>query len=142
MTPANPEDRLRHAALRITKQRIAVLGALDGHPHIDVASVTRAVRAELGAVSTQAVYDILAALSAAGLVRKIEPAGSPALYELGDDGDHHHAVCRGCGAVADVPATGRRILRAAPGFVVEDVEVTLWGRCRACQAEDRDRRKP
>lgn len=135
------EDLLRGAGLRVTRQRIAVLQVLESNPHVDVAFVTSAVRAELGAVSTQAVYDILAALGDAGLVRKIEP-GSAALFELGGDG-HQHAICRGCDAVADVPGDSVRILPGVPvvlDFVVDEIDVTLWGKCRTCAESGRKNR--
>lgn len=127
---------LRQASLRVTKQRTAVLGVLARHPHADAGFVTRAVREEIGTVSTQAVYDVLAALGSAGLVRKIEPAGSPALFELRTEDNHHHAVCRSCGAVADVGcAAGERPCLAPPvtgGFAIDEAEVIYWGLCPAC----------
>lgn len=115
-----------------------MLRAVEQRPHADVDSVVRAVRGEIGAVSTQAVYDILAALGEAGLVRRIEPAGSPARFELRAGDNHHHVVCRGCGAVEDVDcAVGERpCLTPATthGFVVDEAEVTYWGLCPACVA--------
>jgi Fur family ferric uptake transcriptional regulator len=129
-------ERLRIASLRVTKQRTAVLHVLERHPHSDVGFVARAVRADIGAVSTQAVYDVLAALGEVGLVRRIEPAGSPALFELRADDNHHHLVCRACGAVADVDcAVGDQPCltpSATHGFVVHDAEVTYWGLCPSC----------
>ncbi|MFB4283967.1 Fur family transcriptional regulator [Nonomuraea sp. MTCD27] len=98
----DPADRLRQASLRVTKQRIAVLRVLERHPHSDAGFVAQAVREEMGAVSTQAVHDILAALGDAGLVGKIEPASLPALFELRTHEDHHHVVCWASNAVADV----------------------------------------
>jgi len=119
-------------------QRIAVLRVLEHNPHSDAGFVARAVRRTVGAISIQAVYDVLAALGDAGLVRKIEPAGSPALYELRAHDNHHHAVCRACGAVADVDcAAGERPCLApseARGFVIDEAEVTYWGLCPSCTA--------
>jgi Fur family ferric uptake transcriptional regulator len=128
--------RLRSASLRVTKQRTAVLRVLERHPHADAGFVAHAVREQIGAVSTQAVYDVLAALGGAGLVRKIEPAGSPALFELSTGDNHHHAVCRVCGAIADVEcATGEPPCLKPPathGFVVDEAEVIYWGLCPSC----------
>ncbi|MEZ5178196.1 MAG: Fur family transcriptional regulator [Acidimicrobiales bacterium] len=131
---------IRAAGLRRTAQRVAVLSALRAEPsHLLVDEVVDRVRERLGTVSTQAVYDVLGALTDAGLVRRIEPAGSPARYEAGTDHDHHHLVCRRCGAVADVdPAAGPAeadALRPSTthGFVVDRAEVIFWGTCPACQ---------
>ena len=93
---------LRGANLRVTRPRLAVLGAVHAHPHADTDSIIGAVRGELPAVSHQAVYDVLRALTAAGLVRRIQPAGSVARYEARVGDNHHHVVCRSCGAIADV----------------------------------------
>jgi Fur family ferric uptake transcriptional regulator len=99
--------------------------------------VRSAVHEQLGGVSTQAVYDVLRAFTVAGLVRRIEPAGSPALFETRVHDNHHHVVCRGCGAVADVDCVVGRAPclepSAAPGFVVDEAEVTFWGVCSDCQ---------
>jgi Fur family transcriptional regulator, stress-responsive regulator len=131
-------DALRAAGLRATPPRLAVLAALRRRPHADTDSVIRHARAALGTVSTQAVYNVLAALVDAGLVRRIEPAGSVALYELRVADNHHHVVCRRCGAVADVDcAVGRRPCLTpseAHGYVLDEAEVTYWGICPACQA--------
>lgn len=93
---------LRGASLRVTRPRVAVLGAVSRHPHADTDSVIRAVRAELPEVSHQTVYDSLNALTAAGLVRRIQPSGSVARYESRVGDNHHHVVCRSCGVIADV----------------------------------------
>ena len=93
---------LRAADLRVTRPRVAVLGAVHEHPHADTDSIIDLVRADLGEVSTQAVYDVLRALTGAGLVRRIQPAGSTARYESRVADNHHHVVCRSCGAIADV----------------------------------------
>lgn len=127
---------LREASLRVTRQRVAVLEAVHASPHADTDGVIRAVRAELPAVSHQAVYDCLAALTNAGLVRRIQPAGSSARYEARVGDNHHHVVCRTCGAVQDVDCA----VGAAPcldasdthGFVIDEAEVVYWGVCPAC----------
>ena len=127
---------LKGASLRVTRPRVAVLEALDQHPHADTDTVAQWVREHLGAVSTQAVYDVLRALTEAGLVRRIEPAGSPARFERRVGDNHHHIVCRDCGSLADVDcAVGQTpCLTAADshGFVVDEAEVTYWGTCPSC----------
>jgi len=127
---------LRDAGLRVTGPRVAVLAALHAHPHADADTLAAAARTELGAVSTQAVYDVLRALADAGLVRRIEPAGSPARFEVRVDDNHHHAVCRRCGAIADVDcARGERPCLDASqthGFAIDEAEVIYWGVCPAC----------
>lgn len=129
---------LRDASLRVTRPRLAVLSALGEHPHIDTDAVITLVRAELGAVSHQAVYDVLRALTDAGLVRRIQPAGSVARYEVGTHDNHHHVVCRSCGAIADVEcAVGHAPCLTASddhGFVVDEAEVVFWGTCPDCTA--------
>lgn len=138
MDDSDFEHLLRTAALRVTRPRLAVLRSLSRHPHADTASVLAAVRTEQPAVSHQAVYDVLGALADSGLVRRIQPAGSVARYELRVGDNHHHVVCRSCGAVADVDcAVGQRpCLDAsdAPGFVIDEAEVTYWGTCASCSA--------
>jgi Fur family ferric uptake transcriptional regulator len=135
-TPMKPAAALRAASLRVTRPRMAVLEAVWAHPHADADTVARAARAELGKVSTQAIYDVLAALTGAGLLRRIEPAGSPARYEGRTGDNHHHIVCRQCGEIADVDcATGDTpCLTAADshGFVIDEAEVTYWGLCPTC----------
>ncbi|MFC7545151.1 Fur family transcriptional regulator [Plantactinospora sp. GCM10030261] len=131
------EELLRSAGLRVTRPRLAVLDILAGGGHLEVEEITRRARQRLESVSTQAVYDVLGALSRAGLARRIEPAGSPALFEARVGDNHHHVVCRGCGVVSDID--GAR--GAAPcldpenanGFQVDEAEVTFWGLCPACQ---------
>ncbi|MBO9524439.1 MAG: transcriptional repressor [Nocardioidaceae bacterium] len=129
---------LREAGLRVTQQRVAVLGALTDSPHADVETIAVATRVTLGTVSTQAVYDVLRALTDAGLARRIEPAGSPARFELRVGDNHHHVVCRSCGAIADVDcAVGQRPCLTASdahGFVIDEAEVTYWGLCPDCSA--------
>lgn len=129
---------VRSAGLRVTASRLAVLRALSRHPHAETETVIRQVREELGSVSPQAVYNVLAAFVGAGLVRRIEPAGSVALYELRVADNHHHVVCRSCGAVQDVDcAVGRRPCLTPSdthGFLLDEAEVTYWGICPACQS--------
>ena len=137
-TTADLERRLRGASLRVTAPRLAVLAAVDAHPHADTDSVIGAVRTELPAVSHQAVYDVLRALTAAGLVRRIQPSGSVARYEARVGDNHHHLVCRSCGTIADVDcAVGEAPCLTASedrGFVIDEAEVTYWGLCRECAA--------
>ena len=133
------EDLLRSRGLRVTRPRLAVLDILTtSREHLDVDEIAARVRERLESVSTQAVYDVLGALSRAGLARRIEPAGSPARFEARVGDNHHHVVCRGCGEIADVDcATGTApCLDAsqARGFQVDEAEVTFWGLCPACQA--------
>jgi Fur family transcriptional regulator, stress-responsive regulator len=132
------EDVLRSAGLRVTRPRLAVLEVLTHGGHLEVDDIARRVRARLDSVSTQGVYDVLAALTRAGLARRIEPAGSPARYEARVGDNHHHIVCRGCGAIEDVDcAVGERpCLQPASnhGFEVDEAEVTFWGLCPECQA--------
>ena len=129
---------LRSVALRVTRPRVAVLSAVHDHPHADTDSIIGVVREDLGGVSHQAVYDVLRALTAAGLVRRIQPAGSVARYELRVGDNHHHVVCRSCGAIADVDcAVGDTpCLTAADdrGFTIDEAEVIYWGRCPDCVA--------
>lgn len=127
---------LRGAALRVTRPRLAVLGAVHEHPHADTDSIIGAVRRELPSVSHQAVYDVLRALTGAELVRRIQPAGSVARYEARVSDNHHHVVCRSCGVIADVDcAVGHTPCLTASddhGFTIDEAEVTYWGTCPAC----------
>ena len=131
-------ELLRAAGLRVTRPRLAVLDVLRDGGHLEVDEIATRVRSRLDSVSTQAVYDVLGALSRAGLARRIEPAGSPARYEARVGDNHHHVVCRGCGVIEDVDCT----LGEAPcldpnnahGFEVDEAEVTFWGLCPDCQA--------
>jgi Fe2+ or Zn2+ uptake regulation protein len=136
-----PEQQLREVALRVTGPRLAVLAEVHAHPHADVDTLSAKVRARLGSVSTQAVYDVLRALTDAGLVRRIEPAGSPARFEARVGDNHHHVVCRTCGEVADIDcATGSAPCLEASntnGFVIDEAEVTYWGTCPTCQKTPR-----
>ena len=137
-TTSDFERMLRGAALRVTGPRVAVLRALHDHPHADTDSVIGVVREDLGVVSHQAVYDVLRVLTDAGLVRRIQPAGSVARYEARVGDNHHHVVCRLCGAIADVDcAVGYTpCLTAADGagYQIGEAEVTYWGRCPQCAA--------
>jgi Fe2+ or Zn2+ uptake regulation protein len=124
--------------LRVTSPRVAVLDALYEHPHATADGLAGQVRHTLGSVSKQAVYDALDAFTGAGLVRRIEPAGSAVRYETRTGDNHHHLVCRSCGTVADVDCMVEAAPCLAPseelGFVVDEAEVVFWGVCPACQA--------
>ena len=130
------EQLLRGADLRVTRPRVAVLAAVHDHPHADTDTIISTVRDEIGDVSTQAVYDVLRALTTAGLVRRLEPAGSVARYESRVGDNHHHVVCRTCGAITDVDcATGDTPCLTASddhGYVIDEAEVTYWGLCPDC----------
>ncbi len=137
-TTLNPPDLLRGASLRVTRQRIAVLKAVYAHPHADTDSIIEVVRKDVGEVSTQAVYDVLRALTDAGLVRRIAPRGSVARYESRVADNHHHVVCRSCGAIADVDcAVGFTPCLTASddsGYTIDEAEVIYWGLCPNCGA--------
>ena len=137
-SPADPEALLRGAGVRVTRPRLAVLSAVHACPHADTESVMKAVRADLGAVSHQAVYDVLRALTDAGLLRRIQPAGSVARYEARVGDNHHHVVCRSCGAIADVDCAVAETpcLTASDdaGFQIDEAEVVYWGRCPTCSS--------
>ncbi|WP_053720199.1 Fur family transcriptional regulator [Saccharothrix sp. NRRL B-16348] len=134
------EAQLRAVSLRVTRPRLAVLAALRDHRHVDTETVITLVREELPSVSHQAVYDVLRALTDAGLVRRIQPAGATARYEARVGDNHHHVVCRSCGAIADVDCTvGHSPCLTASddaGFRVDEAEVVFWGTCPDCSAED------
>ena len=136
--PTTPdcERLLREASLRVTRPRLAVLAAVQDLPHADTDSIIGAVREDLGEVSHQAVYDVLRALTGAGLVRRIQPSGSVARYESRVGDNHHHVVCRSCGAIADVDcAVGHAPCLTASndqGFLVDEAEVVYWGTCPDC----------
>ena len=142
VTPARDyADQLRSADLRVTRPRLAVLEAVHALPHADTESIFAAVRAGLPDVSRQAVYDVLAALTAAGLVRRIQPSGSVARYESRVEDNHDHIICRGCGAIADVDcAVGETPCLTASeshGFTIDEAEVIYWGTCPSCRKEPR-----
>lgn len=130
-------EQLRQHGLQVTAQRIAILRAVAAQPHCTADEVAAVVRAELGAISRQAVYDALAVLVERGLLRRIQPAGSAARYEDRVGDNHHHVICRRCGATADVPCSvGKRpCLTAADdsGFQIDEAEVIFWGVCPQCQ---------
>lgn len=132
--------RLREAGLRVTAPRLAVLAVLADHPHATADVVARLARENLGRVSTQAVYDVLAACTEAGLVRRIEPAGSPARFETRTGDNHHHLVCRSCGRVTDAEcAVGTRPClapRDEAGYLLDEAEVVYWGLCPGCQSAE------
>jgi Fur family transcriptional regulator, stress-responsive regulator len=137
-TSSDFERMLRGAALRVTRPRLAVLSALHNHPHADTDSIIAAVRMDLDGVSHQAVYDVLRALTAAGLVRRFQPKGSVARYEVRVGDNHHHVVCRSCGAIADVDCavgyTPCLIAADDAGYEIDEAEVIYWGRCPECAA--------
>ena len=141
----DPVAQLRSVGLRVTGPRVAVLNAVAARPHSDADDVAAVVRAEAGSVSMQAVYDVLRACVNAGLLRRIEPAGSPALYETRTGDNHHHLVCRGCRKVVDVDC----VVGAAPclessesaGYFVDEAEIVFWGLCSDC-ASDSDSTVP
>jgi Fur family ferric uptake transcriptional regulator len=139
-TAAGYEHLVRAAGLRVTRPRLAVLGAVHGHPHADTDQIIALTRAELGDVSHQAVYDVLRALTDAGLLRRIQPMGSVARYETRTGDNHHHLVCRTCGAISDVDcAVGDAPCLAAAddgGYAIDEAEVIYWGRCAQCQFAD------
>ena len=135
-TTSELERTLRGASLRVTRPRLAVLAAVHGHPHADTGSIFGLVHQELGEVSQQAVYDVLRALTDAGLVRRIHPPGSVARYEARVGDNHHHVVCRSCGAIDDVDCA----VGSAPcltesddrGYTIDEAEVIFWGLCPRC----------
>jgi Fur family ferric uptake transcriptional regulator len=135
-TRSDVEHLLRDAGLRATRPRVAVLTAVYEHPHADTASLMGVAREALGEVSVQAVYDVLGALTTAGLVRRIEPAGSVARYESRVGDNHHHVICRSCGSIADVDcAVGHTpclTASEAHGYSIDEAEVVYWGLCPAC----------
>jgi Fur family ferric uptake transcriptional regulator len=142
-TASDFRQMLRGAALRVTRPRVAVLAAVHAHPHADTDTIIGAVRGELPKVSHQAVYNSLHTLTDAGLVRRIQPAGSVARYESRVGDNHHHVVCRTCGAIADADCA----VGAAPcltasddsGFTIDEAEVVYWGRCPDCSERESPR---
>jgi Fur family ferric uptake transcriptional regulator len=136
-----PADRLRERGIQVTAQRLAVLRAVARHPHITADSVAEVARAEIGAISLQSVYDALGILIVEGLIRRIQPAGSPARFEDRVGDNHHHLICRSCGRVVDVDcAVGPAPCLTAGddrGFEIDEAEVAFWGRCPECVAQSR-----
>lgn len=135
----DPVDLLRQRGIQVTAQRLAVLRAVARQPHVTADRVAEVVRTEIGAISLQSVYDALGVLVAEGLIRRIQPAGSPARYEDRVGDNHHHLICRVCGRVVDVPcATGAAPCLTAPddmGYEIDEAEVAYWGRCPECVAQ-------
>jgi Fe2+ or Zn2+ uptake regulation protein len=129
---------LRQHGLQVTAQRLAVLRAVDDRPHSTADDVDKAVRAEIGSISRQAVYDALSVLTEKGALRRIQPAGSPARYENRVGDNHHHLICRSCNRMVDVDcAVGETpCLTAADdaGYEIDEAEVIYWGRCPECLA--------
>src|SRR5688572_8904756 len=138
---ADPAELLRQHGLQVTAQRLAVLRAVSGRPHTTADGVAEAVRAEIGAISLQSVYDALGVLVGEGIIRRIQPAGSPARFEARVGDNHHHLICRICGRVVDVDcAVGfAPCLTAADdmGYEIDEAEVAYWGRCPDCVAQSR-----
>ena len=139
----SPELTLRKHGVQVTAQRLAVLRAVSGRPHCTADDVAELVRAGIGAISRQAVYDALGVLAEKGIIRRIQPAGSPALYEDRVGDNHHHLICRTCGKTADVDcAVGLAPCLTpadASGYQVDEAEVIYWGTCPDCFAEHRER---
>ena len=140
------DEQLRAVELRVTRPRVAVLDAVHARPHSDTDTIFGAVRAVLPDVSRQAVYDVLAALTASGLIRRIQPSGSVARYESRVGDNHHHVVCRSCGAISDIDCS----IGSAPcltpvddrGFLVDEAEVIYWGQCPDCSTRQSSRSHP
>jgi len=136
---SDPTDLLRQRGIQITAQRLAVLRAVASQPHITADGVAEIVRGEIGAISLQSVYDALGVLVVEGLIRRIQPAGSPARFEDRVGDNHHHLICRICGRLVDVDcAVGSApCLTAADdmGYEIDEAEVAYWGRCPACLAQ-------
>jgi Fur family ferric uptake transcriptional regulator len=139
--PVESADLLRQRGIQVTAQRLAVLRAVEGQPHITADGVAEIARTEIGAISRQSVYDALAMLTAEGLIRRIQPAGSSARFEARVGDNHHHVICRTCGRTADVNcAVGSApCLTAADdcGFEIDEAEVIYWGRCPDCASQRR-----
>jgi len=131
---------LRRHGVQVTAQRLAVLEAVAATPHATAAEIGEAVRARIGAVSLQGVYDTLGLLTERGLLRRIQPAGSPARYEDRVADNHHHLICRSCGATVDVDcAVGEAPCLTASetaGYLIDEAEVIYWGRCPRCASPD------
>ena len=136
----DPSELLRQRGIQVTAQRLAVLRAVAMHPHVTADAVADAVRREIGAISLQSVYDALTTLVAGHLIRRIQPAGSPARFETRVGDNHHHLICRLCGRVVDVDcAVGKAPCLKAnddQGYEIEEAEVAYWGRCPDCVAKD------
>jgi Fur family ferric uptake transcriptional regulator len=135
----DPAHLLRQSGIQVTAQRLAVLRAVAAQPHVTADGVAEIVRAEIGAISLQSVYDALGTLVAEGLIRRIQPAGSPARFEDRVGDNHHHVICRTCGRTVDVDcAVGFAPCLAAAdgrGYEIDEAEVVYWGRCPDCVAK-------
>lgn len=137
----DPADLLRRFGIQVTAQRLAVLRAVSRQPHITADGVAESVRAEIGAISLQSVYDALGVLVSEGVLRRIQPSGSPARFEDRVGDNHHHLICRSCGRLVDIDCA----VGAAPcldvanarGYEIDEAEVVYWGRCPDCQARSR-----
>ena len=135
---ADPTDVLRQRGIHVTAQRLAVLRAVSRQPHITAEAVAQMVRSQIGTISLQSVYDALAVLVAEGLIRRIQPAGSPARFEDRVGDNHHHLICRICGRVVDIDCA----IGSAPclealddkGYEIDEAEVAYWGRCPDCRS--------
>lgn len=136
---SDPAEFLRGRGYRVTAQRLAVLRAVSAEPHVTADNVADTVRAEMGTISLQAVYDVLNVLVDAGLVRRIQPAGSAARFEARVSDNHHHVICRVCGRTADVDcAVGSSPCLTAVddmGYLIDEAEVIYWGTCPGCQPQ-------
>ena len=137
----DPAALLRERGIQVTAQRLAVLRAVAGQPHITADAVAEVVRTGIGAISLQSVYDALALLVSEGLIRRIQPSGSPARFEDRVGDNHHHLICRTCGRVVDVDcAVGSAPClkpRSARGYEIDEAEVAYWGRCPDCLKQSR-----
>jgi Fe2+ or Zn2+ uptake regulation protein len=137
-SPRAAAEQLRGVGLRVTAARVAILETVRAGDHLGAEAIATGARERVGHVSTQAVYEALNALTAAGLVRRIEPAGSPARYEGRVGDNHHHLVCRRCGSVTDVDCVAGQAPCLEPaddaGFKIDEAEITFWGICPACGA--------
>jgi Fur family transcriptional regulator, stress-responsive regulator len=138
---ADPADLLRQRGIQVTAQRLAVLRAVAGEPHVTADAVAEVVRTEIGAISLQSVYDALNVLVSEGLIRRIQPAGSPARFEDRVGDNHHHLICRICGRVVDVDCVvGKAPCLSAHddnGYQIDEAEVAYWGRCPDCQVRSK-----
>jgi len=138
---SRPADLLRQFGIQVTAQRLAVLRAVTRQPHVTADAVAETVRAEIGAISLQSVYDALGLLVAEGVLRRIQPSGSPARFEDRVGDNHHHLICRSCGRCVDVDcAVGSAPCLAAAdgrGYEIDEAEVVYWGRCPDCQGRSR-----
>ena len=141
--PIDPTELLRRRGIQVTAQRLAVLRAVARQPHITADAVADVVRAEIGAISLQSVYDALGLLVAEGLLRRIQPSGSAARFEDRVGDNHHHLICRACGRVVDIDCAigSAPCLTAADskGYDIDEAEVAYWGRCPQCRGGSRRR---